>query len=132
VPAGTLGTTGILTFRALVRGRCTSANANTLTVDIEYGGSSMGSFGDMGSNNNYVIAEIRGTLAGDGATNAQVGLVGQFGRVATASNWTNAGQACALAVDSTVDQDLKIYCTNSRLNADASWTYYYFAVFGLP
>ena len=130
VPAGALGSTGVLTFNALIRVLCTTSNNNQLRVDVEYGGTALGSV-YITANNVIKLVEISGSLAADGATDAQVGIVKLLGADVTGGLDTEAMYA-ALAIDSTVAADLKFYCTNSRLSTDSSWTYFYSSVMGLP
>jgi hypothetical protein len=129
VPAGMLSSNGILTFRAFARVHRTSGS-NSLSVDVTYGGTSLG---QLSSIPNDCLVDIVGTLVADGATNKQVGMlkcnIGYIG-LGDRVVYTNAN--LALAIDSTVDQNLVLHLTNSVASADADWTYFYFAVFGLP
>jgi len=133
VPAGMLSSNGILTFRALIRGKCTSANNNQITMKIKYGGTSFGSLLSEPAGATPNLQEIWGTLVANGATNAQVGIVQTIPAMLATENTRNPRSVYAdLAIDSTVAQDLILTLANGRLNADASWTYFYFVVFGLP
>jgi hypothetical protein len=132
VPAGMLSSNGILTVRALVRVKCTTSNPNDLTVGIEYGGTSLGALSSLTANNNSLLLDVYATLVADGATNVQVGITRVQWHIAALGDRAVETNYAPLAIDSTVDQNLILYLTNSRLNADASWTFFYLVVYGLP
>lgn len=132
VPAGMLGTAGILTMHGFMLSKCTSSNDNAVVVTLEYGGTEIG-HAILTANNVSRFGPIQAWLVADGATNVQQGVLRVSGSVtATHGEQTDALASAGLAIDSSVAADIKLYLTNGRLNADASWAYYYFAVFGLP
>lgn len=133
VPASYLGTTGILTWAAAFRAKCTSGATNNVAVHFQYGGVSLvGAIAGIHAYNDFAIAFCRGVLIADAATGAQVAYADVFGGHQSGGWIASQGVPVAVAVDSTLDQALTMHLQSDRLNADASWTYYYFAVFGAP
>ena len=133
VPAGMLSSNGILRFVCEGRVRCTSGNTNSCSLDALYGGSTFGLVvTGPHAYNDYAIFTFEGVLIANAATNSQVGHTKAWGGHVTGGWIEEQSVATALAIDSTAAQNLTLTFQNSRNNADADWTYFYAAVFGLP
>jgi len=105
VPGGTLGTNNVLRLTIQITD-LDLLNGSALTVRFKYGGTTIGSI-DFSNQSGSAINNSKGlitfVLAGDGATNTQLGTA-----LSHISNWgTGIGQGTA-SVDSTAAQTLAV------------------------
>lgn len=122
IPGGTLGTNDAIRFDVSLSNFQVD-NTEEITVDIQYGGTSIGTiiFDGMSDEIPLTSASVRGVLIADGATNSQKSLVQGISSVTN-----NPSSKPIITVtdtstkDSTISQNLDIIVTNSGGTSSAT------------
>lgn len=109
IPANTLGTANGVRFKARIVAAWTSSNASDFTIQVKYGGTSIGSatFDTTGSGITQTLNIIvDGYLLGAGSTSSQEGTLGLM--VNTLTNGTYSTSSGTSSIDSTASQNLTV------------------------
>jgi hypothetical protein len=126
VPANTLGSTGSLVLDIDLSTLQNAADpSTTLVFKVKFGGTIVGtySYGTVYKNPNVVIAHLRHVLKGNGATNAQRGMLVMTGSVGGGFTTPDmSGSGATASIDSTSNQVLLVTVTMGTASANMTTT----------